>query len=213
MMSIVFGGIILTIVFGGAERLFFGGRTLKRGTLLSLFAALLFTISPVVSVFGRAVSVPTVIYVFVSVAVGFYRGSGLDRLFLTYVSVLVGVFLYFYGEAKSVSLFSSDVFYSANGVLLEVALTVFWQNGVGRGRVCGNFGFYLCVSVHVFRKILPAFPRGNFFRFNVVPNFVCRNLHIRPKDCPPRCSRRGVYAGRSKKGVVFLKNDLQTIQK
>lgn len=127
MMSIVFGGIILTIVFGGAERLFFGGRTLKRGTLLSLFAALLFTISPVVSVFGRAVSVPTVIYVFVSVAVGFYRGSGLDRLFLTYVSVLVGVFLYFYGEAKSVSLFSSDIFYSANGVLLEVALTVFWQ--------------------------------------------------------------------------------------
>lgn len=124
MMSIVFGGIILTIVFGGAERLFLGGRTLKRGTLLSLFAALLFTISPVVSVFGRAVSVPTFIYVFVSVAVGFYRGSGRDRLFLTYVSVLVGVFLYFYGEAKSVSLFSSDIFYSANGVLLEVALTV-----------------------------------------------------------------------------------------
>ena len=114
----------MTIVFGGAERLFSGGRTLKRGTLLSLFAALLFTISPVVSVFGRAVSVPTVIYVFVSVAVGFYRKIGRDRLFLTYVSVLVGVFLYFYGEAKSVSLFSSDIFYSANGVLLEVALTV-----------------------------------------------------------------------------------------
>lgn len=163
MMSIVFGGIILTIVFGGAERLFFGGRTLKRGTLLSLFAALLFTISPVVSVFGRAVSVPTVIYVFVSVAVGFYRGSGLDRLFLTYVSVLVGVFLYFYGEAKSVSLFSSDIFYSANGVLLEVALTVFLAKTASDAVASAAISIftYACLFTS-FGKFCPLFPAEIF---------------------------------------------------
>lgn len=124
-MSVVFGGIILTVFSGAIDRLFSGSRLLKVGVFAGLFIALFAAVRQNFFAFGSVFCLSGIGYVFLSAAIGFYGKNVGEKLFLTYASVLAGVFLYFCKQAGVPVSFSTDVISSANGVFFCASLVIF----------------------------------------------------------------------------------------